>query len=96
MSYSTNLNDKEWEVIKDLFPKPKTRPIKHSWRKIFDGILYQLKQGCNWGDLPKDFPPYSTVYWNYRKLVEDGYLELMQEKLHQDLRIQKAKKNTQV
>jgi hypothetical protein len=35
MSYSTNLNDKEWEVIKELFPKPKTRPMKHSWRKIF-------------------------------------------------------------
>ncbi|WP_353806939.1 transposase [Microcystis sp. M_QC_C_20170808_M3Col] len=27
---------------------------------MLDGIFYQLKNGCNWPDLPKDFPPYST------------------------------------
>ncbi|WP_417063940.1 transposase, partial [Nodularia spumigena] len=32
-----------------------------------DGIFYQLKNGCNWEDLPKDLPPYSTVYWHYKQ-----------------------------
>ncbi len=27
------------------------------------GIFYQLKNGCNWGDLAKDLPPDSTVFW---------------------------------
>ncbi|WP_347179057.1 transposase [Roseofilum casamattae] len=30
----------------------------------FHGIFYRLKNGCNWEDLPKDLPSYSTVYWH--------------------------------
>ncbi|WP_442939112.1 transposase [Nostoc sp.] len=36
---------------------------------MFNGILYQLKNGCNWQDLPKDFPPYSTVYWHLHSVA---------------------------
>ncbi|WP_442945092.1 hypothetical protein [Nostoc sp.] len=25
---------------------------------MLDGVFYQLKNGCNWADLPRDFPPY--------------------------------------
>ena len=32
-----------------------------------DGVLYQLKNGCRWQDLPKDLPPYSTLYWHYKR-----------------------------
>ncbi|WP_446684569.1 transposase [Cyanobacterium sp. HL-69] len=28
-------------------------------------MFYQLKNGCNGSDLPKDLPPDSTVYWHY-------------------------------
>ncbi|WP_366664731.1 transposase [Moorena sp. SIO3E8] len=38
-----------------------------SKRQILDGILYQLKNGCNWCDLPRDLPPYSTVFWYYKQ-----------------------------
>lgn len=35
--------------------------IKHkrhwSLRSIFEAILYVLKNGCNWRDIPGDFPP---------------------------------------
>jgi transposase len=41
------------------------------WTKgeIIDGIFYQLKNGCNWEDLPKDLPPYSTVYWHVHSVA---------------------------
>ncbi|WP_353735274.1 transposase [Okeania sp. SIO2C2] len=40
-------------MIEPLLPKKKkTRPEKWSNREILDGILYQLKNGCNWCDLP--------------------------------------------
>ncbi|WP_347276482.1 transposase [Chroococcidiopsis sp [FACHB-1243]] len=42
--------------------KKQTRPPKWTKRQILDGVFYQLKNGCNWGDLPKDLPPYSTVF----------------------------------
>jgi len=38
-----------------------TRPPNWTKGEILDGIFYQLKNGCNWEDLPKDLPPYSTV-----------------------------------
>ena len=75
MPYSSNLNDAEWEVLepllRDILPKKKrTRPSNWSQREIVDGILYQLKNGCNWQDLPRDLPPYSTVYWHLHSMAE--------------------------
>lgn len=53
MPYSSSLTDKEWEIIEPLLPKKKrTKPPTWSKREILDGVLYQLKNGCNWGDLP--------------------------------------------
>jgi transposase len=56
MPYSSSLTDKEWEVIEPLLlealpPNKRTRPSNWTKREIFYGILYQLKNGCNWQDL---------------------------------------------
>lgn len=53
MPYSSSLTDKEWEIIEPLLPqKKRTRPPRWTKRQILDGIFYQLKNGCNWCDLP--------------------------------------------
>jgi transposase len=59
--YSSSLNDAQWAVVEplldELLPKKKqTCPHKWSNRLLFDAMLYQLKNGCHWTDLPKDFP----------------------------------------
>lgn len=97
MAYSSSLTDKEWEILEPLLkeslpPKKKTRPSNWTKREIFDGILYQLKNGCNWQDLPKDLPPYSTVYWHYKQWREGGVFEELMNALHGRVREQ-AKKN---
>ena len=54
MGYSSDLTDKEWEIIEPLLPqKKKTRPPVWTNRQLLNGIFYQLKNGCNWGDLPR-------------------------------------------
>lgn len=63
MPYSSSLTDEEWEVLEPLLPqilptKKQTRPSNWTKRELLDGIFYQLKNGCNWQDLPKDLPPY--------------------------------------
>ena len=59
MPYSSSLTDTEWEIIEPLLPlKQKSRPPTWTKRQILDGVFYQLKNGCNWCDLPKDLPPY--------------------------------------
>lgn len=93
MGYSSSLTDKEWEIIEPLLPKKKrTKPPIWSKREILDGILYQLKNGCNWCDLPKDLPPYSTVFWHYKQWPEQGIIENMRDVLHGQVR-QQVKKN---
>ncbi|MEZ2339593.1 transposase [Microcoleus sp.] len=52
MGYSSDVTDKEWEIIEPLLPqKKKTRPPVWTKRQILNGIFYQLKNGCNWSDL---------------------------------------------
>lgn len=97
MSYSSSLNDKEWEILEPLLEevlpaKKRTRPCKWSQRELLDGILYQLKNGCNWGDLPKDFPPYSTVYWHYKQWREAGSIDKLMTVLHEQVRVQVKKR----
>ena len=95
MAYSSSLSDEEWEVIKPLLPKKKrTCPPKWSKRQIWDGIFYQLKNGCNWSDLPKDLPPYSTVYWHYKNWKKEGIFEMVMCELHKQLREKVKKKST--
>jgi len=93
MPYSSSLTDKEWELIEPLLPqKKKTRPRVWTKRQILDGIFYQLKNRCNWCDLPKDLPPYSTVFWHSLQWRADGVLEQMMTTLHSQVR-QQAQKN---
>ena len=72
--------------------RKKLAPPKWSKREILNGIFYQLKNGCNWCDLPKDLPPYSTVYWHYKQWREQGVIEKIMDTLHHRLREQLKKK----
>jgi transposase len=93
MPYSSSLSDREWELIEPLLPKKKkTKPPTWTKRQILDGVFYQLKNGCNWGDLPKDLPPYSTVFWHYKQWRSEGVLDEIMDVLHAQVR-QQAKKN---
>ena len=54
MPYSSSLTDEAWVMIEPLLPKKKkTCPMKWSKRQTLDGVLYQLKNGCNWSDIIK-------------------------------------------
>ncbi len=93
MGYSSDLTDKEWEIIEPLLPtKKKTRPPVWTKRQILNGILYQLKNGCNWADLPRDMPPYSTVFWHYQQWCEEDTGTKIMTELHQQVREQVKKK----
>jgi hypothetical protein len=49
MSYSSDVSDKELEIIEPLLPqKKKIRPPVWTKRQILKGIFYQLKNGCNY------------------------------------------------
>jgi len=62
--YATDLSDDEWDYIEPYLPAPtgRGRPKIHGSRAILNAIFYVLKSGCPWRLLPKDFPPWKSVY----------------------------------
>lgn len=44
----------------------------HAPRDVFDAIFYVLRSGCPWRLLPGDFPPWSTVYYHFRRFRLSG------------------------
>jgi putative transposase len=57
-----------------LFPKRKGagRPMALNLREVFNAILYLMVTGCQWHNLPNDFPNPKSVYYHFRKWCRDG------------------------
>jgi putative transposase len=87
-SYSTNLTDPEWECLKPHIPPPnkRGRPRVHTTREILDAVFYVLKSGCPWRLLPRDFPPWETVYCWFRRWRIDGTWEQLNATLRERVR----------
>jgi putative transposase len=86
--YSTDLSNDEWDYVSPHLPEPKGRgrPKIHGSRAILDAVFYVLKSGCPWRLLPRDFPPWKTVYDWFRKWRLDGTFERLNAALREKLR----------
>jgi hypothetical protein len=76
-SYSSDISREQFALISaDLENvKKTTRPRKVDLYEIFCAILYLLKSGCTWRDIPGDFPPWRSVRYYYEvwtAVGEDG------------------------
>src|SRR5215217_3036126 len=87
-SYSTDLTDAEWEYIESYVPAPnkRRRPRIHSTREVLNAIFYVLKSGCPWRLLPREFPPWETIYFWFRRWRIDGTWERLNAGLRERLR----------
>jgi putative transposase len=87
--YSTDLTDDEWECLEHAVPdtpNKRGRPRTHGTREILNAVFYILKSGCPWRLLPKDFPPWETVYWWFGRWRMDGTFERLNAALRERLR----------
>mgnify|MGYP003343400584 CR=1 FL=1 len=75
ISYGTislaNLTDKQWQITEKILD-PNHRKRKYSLRDIMNAIMYLVKTGCQWRMLPKDFPPYNTVFYYFDRWKWEG------------------------
>ncbi len=65
LAYTTELTIEQYQLLSSLLP-PETaigRPGTVNMMLVIQGILYILVSGCAWRLMPKDYPPYSTVYY---------------------------------
>ena len=62
--YPSDISDEEWAIIEPMLPPPRTggRRRVTDMREVFNAIRYVNRTGCQWRQLPKNFPPHTTVY----------------------------------
>ena len=67
--YTSDITRKQFELIKDDLESVKkaAKPRDIDLYEVFCAILYRLKNGCSWRNLPHDFPNWEIVYY-YRKI----------------------------
>ena len=75
MAYTTDLTLPQFELLEQLLPQSKTYRNVISRHEIINAVFYQLKNGCQWRDLPSDFPNWQTVYSQFRRWQLDGSWE---------------------
>lgn len=81
--YPCGLTDSEWEQVRPIFDPPGRagRPAEYSRRQMLDACIYVLRSGCSWRMLPKDMPPWGTVYQTFRRWQAKGKFEAMYDQL---------------
>jgi len=76
-----------------MIPKPKRvgRPVQYPRREIVNAIVYLLRTGCSWRQLPHDLPPWLLVYLYFRAWRRDGTWDRIHDRLRGDLRVAEGK-----
>lgn len=86
------LTASQWEKIKEYFPLQRKR--KYDLREIVNAILWQLRVGGQWRNLPDNFAPWQSVYYYFRKWKKDGTLQRMNDGLNKKERKRRGKEET--
>lgn len=83
LRYSSDTTEAEWAVIEPLRPAARRlgRPRTVNVREIVNGILFLATSGCQWRQLPKDFPPMTTVQRYFYRWRDDGTRETINHAL---------------
>ncbi len=88
-----DLTNAQWEVIRHLIPEPEVvrtglrggRPWRDP-RDVMNGILWVLRTGAPWADLPRRYPPPQTCHRRFQKWTREGVLDAVLHALAEDLR----------
>jgi transposase len=88
--YPSDVTDAQWEILAPFIPEPGAysprEPIAR--REIVNGILYLLRTGCSWRQMPHDLPNGKTVYHYFRLWKLDGTREKAMTALRKQVRTQ--------
>jgi len=95
--YPTDLTERQWRLVEPLLPKPSPgpagRPLKHEKREVVNAILYHVRAGGSWRMLPKDLPPWETVYGYFARWRDDGTLDALHDALREQVRAKRERRS---
>jgi transposase len=96
LRYASDCTDEEWAVIAP-FVEPADRkvgrPRTHEARDLWNAIQYIATSGCQWAQLPRDFPPFTTVQYHFYRLRDSGLLDLINGALVAATRLVEGRKS---
>jgi transposase len=86
-----DLTNEQWEIVSALLPADRVRPDRRGrpWSdrpQVLNGILWILRTGAPWKDLPERYGKYQTVHRRFQHWVRSGVLERVLLAVAQDLR----------
>ena len=86
--YPSDLSDAEWVLLEPLLSttEKRGRPPKWPLRQVADAVFYLLRSGCSWRMLPREYPPWQTVYYHFRRWRLDGRLRRAHDRLREEVR----------
>jgi transposase len=85
------LTNEQWQRIAKFIPKPKAQPGKsgrppQNPRDVLNGILWILRTGAQWADLPTRYPPRSTCHRYFQQWNKSGVFAKILTALAQDMK----------
>jgi putative transposase len=91
--YPTDMTDAQWEAIARSIPPAKEggRPREVNMRSLINGVFYLVRTGCAWRMLPKDYPPWQTVYYYFARFKKDGTWQRLHDLLRTRVRHKSGK-----
>jgi transposase len=86
-----DLSEKQWRIVRVLLPPDSVRPDHRGrpWtdqRQVLNGVLWILRTGAPWGNLPARYGNYKTVHRRFQQWERMGTLENVLLALVQDLK----------
>ncbi len=94
--YPSDLTNAQWKRIESMLPKAKPggRPRTTDLRGSVNAIMYMIRSGCPWRMLPRDFPPWGTVHYYYRRWRRGGVWKRIYDRLREEVRRQAGRQAT--
>ena len=86
-----DLTDQQWTIIEPLFeekrrPDGRGRPWRDA-RAVLNGVLWVLRTGAPWHDVPDRYPPYQTCHRRFQQWRKNGVFRDTLTCLAEDLRL---------
>ena len=86
-----DLTEEQWDIIKDILPEDPVRDDGRGrpWsdrRKVFNGVLWILRTGAQWEDLPDRYGSHTTAHRRFQNWVRSGVMETLLLTLAQHLK----------
>jgi len=89
LRYASDCTDGEWAVVAPFLARTTKvgRPRLHRARDVWNAIQYLAATGCQWAQLPRDFPPFTTVQYHFYRMRDRGLLDAINAVLVAGVRV---------